>query len=148
MTNSSLPPDCSVTYSDTIQVSGSDTITLTTFDTDIIDISAYYPVTEFINNGGGTIDSGWLSPTTITGLSSSFTIPTGTTISTGLDDLDTSTFSVNLPQDWVNQFPGWDRIQKMCEEYPGLKIAFEKFKTTYQLVKDHYDTPADQRPRP
>ena len=30
-----------------------------------------------------------------------------------------------------NRFPDWDRIQKMCDEYPGLKIAFEKFKTTY-----------------
>jgi len=33
-------------------------------------------------------------------------------------------------EDWINQFPDFDKIQKMCEEYPGLKIAFEKFKTT------------------
>jgi hypothetical protein len=36
----------------------------------------------------------------------------------------------------------------MCEQYPGLKIAFEKFKTTYYLVKDDYDTPEDKRPKP
>jgi hypothetical protein len=36
----------------------------------------------------------------------------------------------------------------MCDEYPGLKIAYEKFVTTYKLVKDHYDTPEDQRPKP
>jgi hypothetical protein len=53
-----------------------------------------------------------------------------------------------LPEEWVNQFPDFDRVQKMCEEYPGLKIALEKFKTVYKLVKDHYDTPEDKRPRP
>jgi hypothetical protein len=51
-------------------------------------------------------------------------------------------------QEWINSFPEWDRIQKMCEEYPGLHLAFEKFKTVYKLVKDHYDTPEDQRPKP
>jgi len=56
----------------------------------------------------------------------------------------TSTFSFG--NDWVDKFPDWNRIQRMCEEYPGLKIAYEKFKTTYHLVKDHYDTPEDQRP--
>jgi hypothetical protein len=55
-----------------------------------------------------------------------------------------STFSFG--NDWVDKFPDWNRIQRMCEEYPGLKIAYEKFKTTYHLVKDHYDTPEDQRP--
>jgi len=52
------------------------------------------------------------------------------------------------PEEFVDCFPEWARIEQMCKEYPGLKIAFEKFKTTYHLVKDHYDTPEDQRPRP
>jgi hypothetical protein len=85
----------------------------------------------------------------------SYTIPTLTTtqistLSTGLGgiSIDTSNFRINLPEEWVNCFPEFARIEKMCEEYPGLKIAYEKFKTTYKLVKDHYDTPEDQRPRP
>jgi hypothetical protein len=41
--------------------------------------------------------------------------------------------------------PNFDRIQKMCKEYPGLAIAFEKFKTTYYLVKDEYDNPKDKK---
>jgi hypothetical protein len=53
-----------------------------------------------------------------------------------------------MPVEWKDKFPDWDKVQKMCEEYPGLKIAFEKFQTTYKLVVDHYDTPEDQRPRP
>jgi hypothetical protein len=51
-------------------------------------------------------------------------------------------------EEWVNSFPEWDRIEEMCKEYPGLKIAFEKFKTTYKLVKDDYDTPKDKRKKP
>jgi hypothetical protein len=51
-------------------------------------------------------------------------------------------------EEFINCFPTWDRIQDMCKEYPGLKIAYEKFVTTYKLVKDDYDTPKDQRPKP
>jgi hypothetical protein len=50
------------------------------------------------------------------------------------------------PEEFVDSFPDYERIQKMCKEYPGLQIAYEKFVTTYKLVKDHYDTPEDQRP--
>ena len=59
-----------------------------------------------------------------------------------------STSQFSFGDDWVHKFPEFDRIQRMCKEYPGLKIAYEKFKTTYHLVKDHYDTPEDQRPKP
>jgi hypothetical protein len=86
----------------------------------------------------------------------SYTIPTLTTAQIGTlsgstissISIDTSAYKINLPQEWVNCFPDFDRIEKMCKEYPGLAIAFEKFKTVYKLVKDHYDTPEDQRPRP
>jgi hypothetical protein len=53
-----------------------------------------------------------------------------------------------LPEEWVNTFPEWDRVEKMCQEYPGLRIAFDKFKTVYKLVKDDYDTPKDKRAKP
>lgn len=52
------------------------------------------------------------------------------------------------PKEFVDCMPDFNRIEKMCEEYPGLKIAFEKFKTTYYLVKDDYDTPKDKRVKP
>ena len=52
------------------------------------------------------------------------------------------------PEEWTDSFPDFNRVQEMCKEYPGLKIAFDKFKTVYKLVKDHYDTPEDQRPLP
>ena len=86
----------------------------------------------------------------------SYTIPTLTTAQIGTlsgstissISIDTSAYTINFPEEWVNCFPDFDRIEKMCKEYPGLKIALEKFKTVYKLVKDHYDTPEDQRPRP
>jgi hypothetical protein len=110
--------------------------------------------------GGGI--SGYSSGDTITISNSCYTSPTTYTIPTlttsqistlsgstiSSISIDTSAFTINLPEEWVNCFPEFSRIEKMCEEYPGLKIAYEKFKTVYKLVKDHYDTPEDQRPRP
>ena len=75
-------------------------------------------------------------------------MPSLTTSQISSLSIDTSTFQINIPEEWVNCLPDFDRIEKMCEEYPGLKIAYEKFKTTYKLVADHYDTPKDKRPKP
>ena len=49
------------------------------------------------------------------------------------------------PEEFVDSFPSWARIEAMCKEFPGLEIAFEKFKTTYYLVKDEYDNPKDKK---
>jgi hypothetical protein len=66
-----------------------------------------------------------------------------------ISNIDTTEYTINWGnEEWVNSFPEWSRIEEMCKEYPGLKIAFEKFKTTYKLVKDDYDTPRDKRKKP
>jgi hypothetical protein len=99
--------------------------------------SNYYYTGTGIGGASGstiTISSGGTSSS-----SSGFTISGA---GTGYD------WSQSFPVDFVNAFPDWDKVQKMCEEYPGLKIAFEKFQTTYKLVVDHYDTPEDKRPKP
>jgi len=49
------------------------------------------------------------------------------------------------PTEFIDSWPDWTRIEKMCKEYPGLEIAFQKFKTTYYLVKDEYDNPKDKK---
>lgn len=92
-----------------------------------------------ISNGG----SGYA----IGGFASAGTISTNTGNIT-IGGAGSSSFNWTMPEEWDGCFPEWTRIQQMCEQYPGLKIAFEKFKTTYQLVKDHYDTPEDERPLP
>ena len=48
-------------------------------------------------------------------------------------------------QEFVDCMPDINRIETMCKEYPGLAIAFDKFKTTYNLVKDDYDHPKDKK---
>jgi hypothetical protein len=129
MNNSSAQLDYSITLSDTITLtSGAG--------------SSYY-----YNTGAGS--GGFSADTiTITGGGSGYTIGGAGVSSITLDDLSTSTFTWKAPEEFVDAFPDFDRIKKMCETYPGLKIAYEKFATTYKLVKDDYDTPEDQRPRP
>ena len=153
MTDSSVPPNYSTTsiINDPITISGlSDTITLTAYDSSTSGITGYNPNTGYSGYSGGTVtintgavgsSYGTISPLTTSQLNV-------INVGAGLNGTDYSTFTFNTPEDWVNQFPDWNRVQKMCEEYPGLKIVFEKFKTTYKLVKDHYDTPEDQRPLP
>lgn len=103
-----------------------------------------------INNGGtviGGFANGSGSSYYYTGAGVGGTISSGAGIST-VNITGGSEWIWKSPEEWVDCFPEWARIEAMCKEYPGLKIAFEKFKTTYQLVKDHYDTPEDQRPVP
>jgi len=93
--------------------------------------------------GSGLTSSGTISISTTGGLN-------GTSVSgAGANSYYTGSsnpFAVHIGEEWVDKFPDWHRVMEMCKEYPGLEIAFEKFKTTYKLVKDHYDTPEDQRP--
>ena len=108
--------------------------------------------------GNVTIASGMSSSTfTISNGASSGYYNTGATMtinSTGSVGIgSTAIGGAGVSFSWKNEefvdcLPDISRLQKMCEQYPGLKIAFEKFKTTYHLVKDHYDTPEDQRPKP
>ena len=46
-------------------------------------------------------------------------------------------------EEFVDAFPDYNRVQEMCKQYPGLRIAYEKFVTTYKLVKDDYDSSKD-----
>ncbi len=48
-------------------------------------------------------------------------------------------------QEWQHRFPDWGRVQDMCSKYPGLKIAFDNFKTFYEMCKDDYDNPTPKR---
>jgi hypothetical protein len=113
---------------------GVDTITINTG-------SNYYYTGAGIGGSGNTItiSNGGSG-------SSGFTIGgAGNTVI--LDNSSTTSFNW-INEEFVNCMPDYNRIQEMCKEYPGLAIAYEKFKTVYSLVKDHYDTPEDKRPKP
>jgi hypothetical protein len=124
MSNSSLPTDYSTTLDDLL----TSTITAS---------NATYPSITCI---GGSYTTSTISNITLTSPSTScYTIASGS---------GSSSIFWGSPAEWVDGFPSWDRVQKMCNEYPGLKIAFDNFKTVYLLVKDDYDTPEDKRIRP
>jgi len=134
MTISSVQLDCLTTSSDTFTIDLSDTITLTSsYDS----VTGYSAMTTPTGTHNVTIGAG-----------STYTIATGSSGFAGITAQDLSTFNWNLNEEFVHCLPDLNRIKKMCEEYPGLKIAYERFVTTYKLVKDHYDTPEDQRPKP
>ena len=120
-----------------------DTITLTSGG------SSYYNMCDTyttINCHTPTYTSG-SSTITFTGGTTSTSSYTIGNIS-GLTSVDISSIKINLPIEWVSCFPEWTRVEKMCEEYPALKIAFDKFKTTYKLVQDDYDAPPHKKIKP
>jgi hypothetical protein len=84
-------------------------------------------ITSISNGAGGTY-------TSINGISTINTV-----------SIDTSSFTFNLPKEWVDCFPDWDRVEDMRKKYPGLAIAFRNFQTVYQLVKDDYDNPTPKK---
>ena len=89
------------------------------------------------------------SPTSVNSVYIGTSIDYSNMSTVSISNIDTTEYTINWGnEEWVNSFPEWGRIEEMCKEYPGLKIAFEKFKTTYKLVKDDYDTPKDKRKKP
>jgi len=57
-----------------------------------------------------------------------------------LSKIDTFTSFTNFYKDeFDGRFPDYDRVQEMCKEYPGLEIAYKKFKEVYKMVKEDYD---------
>lgn len=138
MTTSSAQPTYSTTLdsSYTIDFSSLDTITLTgaTGASDTITLDLNSPSTYTTYTAGA-------ATTTIGSLS-------GGTISIGSISDTISGFTFAGTVEWKDAFPDWNRVQDMCETYPGLKIAFDRFKTIYDIVKDDYDTPPDKRIKP
>jgi len=71
---------------------------------------------------------------------------TGSTIDTiTINGIDSNNYIFNLPQEWQDGFPEWHRVQNMCNEYPGLKVAFDNFKVFYEMVKNDYDNPTPKK---
>ena len=139
MNSSSAQQTCSIISSDTYTIDLSDTIALT---------SSYDNTTT----GYSAMTTSTGTHNVAIGAGSVYTISAGGGAGSGgfagITAQDISTFNWNLNEEFVNCLPNLERVKKMCEEYPGLKIAYEKFVTTYKLVRDDYDTPKDKRPKP
>ena len=100
------------------------------------------------NTGAGVGGYGFAAGNITISNGGTYAVGAGITTISSLTTDQISAMTFQLPVEWQDQFPDWNKVQKMCEENPGLKIAFEKFQTTYKLVVDHYDTPEDKRPKP
>jgi hypothetical protein len=124
VTSSSAQGSYSITSSDTV-----------TIDTGVIaqDISLVYPdVITLSGSNDNAIDSSVFS--NISNLD--ITWLSGGSGGSGYT-ATSSPWITTVP--FENEFPDWDSVQQMCQKYPGLKIAFEKFKTSYYLVKDDWE---------
>ena len=154
MNNSSAPPTYYTTSNDIgyvaqeIQSVLPDVITLDTATMANISAAAGGVDTITISNGGSSsyyIGGSSGGTITFTGAGTGgYSIGGAGTISS----ISATQFNWKTPEEFVDAFPDFDRIKTMCDQYPGFKIAFEKFKTTYYLIKDDYDTSEDQRPIP
>jgi len=136
MNDSSAPLDCSTTSSNDVGFIAQeittilpDTITLTS---NAYDTMASSNIITFAGNA---------TSYTISGSGSAGTAMGGTYT---IGNVNASTFSWKN-EEFVDCMPDINRIENMCKEYPGLAIAFEKFKTTYNIVKDDYDNPKDKK---
>lgn len=131
MNNSSAPLDCSITSSSDVGFIAQEITTILP-DTITLTGSTYYNMSS-----SGVVSIGG------SGSPSTYTIGSSATVS--LNDINASTFTWKTPEEFIDAFPDYDRVQKMCNQYPGLKIAYEKFVTTYNIVKDDYDHPKDKK---
>jgi hypothetical protein len=121
MNSSSAQPTCSITSSD-------DTDTIT------IDTSSWGSFTA------GGVSGSSMNTITLTGAgASTYTIGSAGVSSITLNDINTSEFTWKMPEEWVDSFPDYSKVQEMCDKYPAFKIAFEKFKQMYDLVEDDYE---------
>ena len=121
MNSSSAQPTCSITSSD-------DTDTIT------IDTSSWGSFTA------GGVSGSSMDTITLTGAgASTYTIGSAGVSSITLNDINTSEFTWKMPEEWVDSFPDYSKVQEMCDKYPAFKIAFEKFKQMYDLVEDDYE---------
>ena len=131
MNDSSAPLDCSTTSSNDVGFIAQE---ITTFFPDTITLTS---------NAYDTMASSNII--TLDGNATSYTISSNGNVGIGtISGLSASTFSWKN-QEFVDCMPDINRIETMCKEYPGLAIAFDKFKTTYNLVKDDYDHPKDKK---
>ena len=133
MSNSSQPKNSlDSLVNDTMMSTGAvgsacDTITITTSDY------------SYNSHDFGTVTL----PSSVGVAQSVYTVGSGITIND--IDINTDQFTFNFPEEWVDSFPEWDRVNDMCKQYPGLEIAFRNFQTVYQLVKDDYDNPTPKK---
>lgn len=77
---------------------------------------------------------------TLTGSTTSSSYTIGNIETIDLSNIDSfASFTDLYKEEFDGRFPDYDRVQEMCKEYPGLDIAYRKFKEVYTMVKEDFD---------
>ena len=74
---------------------------------------------------------------TLTGTMDVGSITTSTIDTSAIDDLisiDDLTITINEPVEFEDHMPDVAKVEDMCNDYPALAQAYDKFKTMYALV--------------
>lgn len=131
LTNSldDLLKDLTIDLSDTTTITSGSASDYYSYDSNTISTITLSPPITTISGGGGVYGIGAV----------------GSSAGVNTISIDTSSFTFNMPKEWVDCFPDWHRVEDMCKKYPGLEIAFRNFQTVYQLVKDDYDNPTPKK---
>ena len=83
-----------------------------------------------------------LTTTSIPALTSADIITlTGTSYgSFNTSNIETNSFTGSWTiEEFDGRFPDYSKVIDMCKQYPGLEIAYRKFKEIYKMVKEDYD---------
>ena len=78
-------------------------------------------------------------------------ITTSTVDTTSINDLismDDLTITLNEPVEFEDHMPDVAKVEDMCNDYPSLKQAYEKFKTMYALVHQDWKGRQDAENEP
>ena len=54
----------------------------------------------------------------------------------GLENMKFEDWNETVP--FENSVPSLEKINKVCEEYPALRIAYEKFKNVWRICYEDY----------
>jgi len=113
---------------DIVTLTGVDTITISDYTVDTIDISnIQYDDTMYTSSADSTFTVGINNGT--------FTFNDTISLDETIDNLTNITFN---KVEFEDHMPDPDRVKKMCQHYPALEKAYENFKTIYKMVDQDF----------
>ncbi len=129
MNNSSPEPIYTITLDDDKDISslnGTTDITISSWSSANIPALTSADIITLTNSGS---NYNYSNPVTIGQI--------GTVDLSGIESF--TSFTNLYKEEFDGRFPDYDRVMEMCKEYPGLEIAYRKFKEVYKMVKEDYD---------
>lgn len=86
-------------------------------------------------------DNVWVSPKDIPLTYTTATTSDTITVDTGYSATDDFTFDIGSYEqtEFVDTMPSITKINEMCNDYPALKTAYEKFITVYKMCEQDYN---------